>query len=55
MHGLSNGPRLGAILVISPQSQYLRRAENWVRRLDAQAQGSEKQLFTYSVQILAGW
>jgi general secretion pathway protein D len=42
--------RLGAILVISPQSQYLRRAETWIRRLDAQAQGSEKQLFTYSVQ-----
>jgi general secretion pathway protein D len=42
--------RLGSILVISPQSQYLRRAETWIRRLDAQAQGSEKQLFTYSVQ-----
>ena len=42
--------RLGAILVISPQPQYLRRAENWIRRLDAQAQGSEKQLFTYAVQ-----
>jgi general secretion pathway protein D len=42
--------RLGAILVISPQTQYLKRAETWIRRLDAQAQGSEKQLFTYSVQ-----
>jgi general secretion pathway protein D len=42
--------RLGAILVISPQPQYLRRAESWIRRLDAQAQGNEKQLFTYSVQ-----
>jgi general secretion pathway protein D len=42
--------RLSAILVISPQPQYLRRAETWIRRLDAQAQGSEKQLFTYSVQ-----
>jgi general secretion pathway protein D len=42
--------RMGAILVISPQPQYLRRAETWIRRLDAQAQGSEKQLFTYSVQ-----
>jgi general secretion pathway protein D len=42
--------RLGAILVISPQLQYLRRAETWIHRLDAQAQGSEKQLFTYSVQ-----
>jgi general secretion pathway protein D len=42
--------RLSAILVISPQAQYLRRAETWIRRLDAQAEGNEKQLFTYSVQ-----
>ena len=42
--------RLGAILVISPQPQYLRRAESWIRRLDKQAEGNEKQLFTYSVQ-----
>ena len=42
--------RLGAILVISPQPQYLRRAETWIRRLDAQAEGNEKQLFTYAVQ-----
>ncbi|MGJ4961324.1 type II secretion system secretin GspD [Bradyrhizobium sp. HKCCYLRH3061] len=42
--------RLRSILVISPQVQYLRRAETWVRKLDAQAQGSEKQLFTYAVQ-----
>lgn len=42
--------RLGSILVISPQPQYLRRAETWIRRLDAQAQGNEEQLFTYAVQ-----
>jgi general secretion pathway protein D len=42
--------RLRAILIVSPQGQYLRRAETWVHKLDAQAQGSEKQLFTYSVQ-----
>jgi len=42
--------RLNSILVISPQPQYLRRAESWIRRLDAQAQGSEKQLYTYAVQ-----
>jgi general secretion pathway protein D len=42
--------RLGAILVISPQPQYLRRAETWIRRLDKQAEGNEKQLFTYAVQ-----
>jgi general secretion pathway protein D len=37
--------RLGAILVISPQRGYLDRASEWVRRLDAQAAGSEKQLW----------
>jgi len=42
--------RLSSILVISPQPQYLRRAETWIRRLDAQAEGSEKQLYTYAVQ-----
>jgi len=42
--------RLGAILIVSAQPKYLSRAETWVRRLDAQAEGSEKQLFTYAVQ-----
>src|SRR5262249_56878391 len=42
--------RLGAILIVSPQPRYLKRAESWVRRLDAQAEGSEKQFFTYAVQ-----
>jgi general secretion pathway protein D len=42
--------RLASILVISPQPKYLRRAETWIRRLDAQAQNGEKQLFTYAVQ-----
>jgi len=42
--------RLGAILIVSPQQKYLQRAESWVRRLDAQAEGSEKQFYTYSVQ-----
>ncbi|HET9715108.1 MAG TPA: type II secretion system secretin GspD [Pseudolabrys sp.] len=42
--------RLRSILVISPQRQYLKRAESWIRRLDAQAEGNEKQLFTYIVQ-----
>ncbi|MGA2125108.1 MAG: type II secretion system secretin GspD [Xanthobacteraceae bacterium] len=42
--------RLKAILVISPQRAYLARAESWIRKLDAQAEGSEKQFFTYSVQ-----
>jgi general secretion pathway protein D len=42
--------RLGAILIVSAQPKYLARAESWVRRLDAQAEGREKQFFTYSVQ-----
>jgi len=42
--------RLGAILVISPQPRYLSRAEAWIRKLDAHAEGSEKQFYTYAVQ-----
>ncbi len=42
--------RLKAILVISPQRAYLARADTWIRKFDAQAEGSEKQFFTYSVQ-----
>ena len=41
---------LGSILVISSQPRYIARAEDWIRRLDAHAQESEKQLFTYPVQ-----
>jgi general secretion pathway protein D len=39
--------RLKSILVISPQRSYMVRAERAIRRLDAKAQGPEKQLFTY--------
>jgi len=42
--------RLAAILIISPQREYLVRAEGWIKRLDAQASGSEKQFYTYKVQ-----
>jgi general secretion pathway protein D len=42
--------RLGAILVITPQKSYLARAITWIHRLDTQAQGSEKQFYTYAVQ-----
>jgi general secretion pathway protein D len=42
--------RLAAILVISAQPQYLSRARAWIERLDARAQGTEKQFFTYRVQ-----
>ena len=43
--------RLGAILVISPQRNYLDRAAEWVHRLDAQAAGNEKQFFTYMQSV----
>ncbi|HEY8072041.1 MAG TPA: type II secretion system secretin GspD [Methylocystis sp.] len=42
--------RLAAILVISAQPQYLSRARAWIERLDARAQGNERQFFTYRVQ-----
>ena len=42
--------KLSAILVISSQSGYITRAREWIRRLDARAQGAEKQIFTYRVQ-----
>jgi general secretion pathway protein D len=42
--------RLKAVLVITPQRQYLARAEDWVRKLDAQATGTERQFYTYPVQ-----
>lgn len=42
--------RLSSILVISSQSQYLSRARAWIQRLDARAEGSEKQFYTYRVQ-----
>jgi len=42
--------QLNAVLIISPQPEYLSRAETWVRRFDSRAEGSEKQFFTYLVQ-----
>lgn len=42
--------RMGAILVITPQSQYLSRATTWIHRLDNRGEGSEKQFYTYVVQ-----
>jgi general secretion pathway protein D len=39
--------RLKSILVISKQPRYLRQAEQWVRRLDARAVGTQRQLYTY--------
>ena len=42
--------RLGAILVVTSQPSYLSRAQGWIRRLDAKAIGTERQLHVYQVQ-----
>jgi general secretion pathway protein D len=42
--------QLSAILVVSPQQKYLARAAEWIRRFDSQAEGSEKQFYTYTAQ-----
>jgi general secretion pathway protein D len=42
--------RLGAILVVTSQPNYLSRAQGWIRRLDAKAIGTERQLHVYQVQ-----
>jgi len=41
---------LSAILAITPQPGYLSRARAWIERLDARAQGVQKQFFSYRVQ-----
>ena len=42
--------RLSSILVISSQSEYISRARAWIEKLDARAEHSDKQFFTYRVQ-----
>jgi general secretion pathway protein D len=42
--------RLGAILVVTSQPSYLPRAQGWIKRLDAKAIGTERQLHVYQVQ-----
>jgi general secretion pathway protein D len=42
--------RLSAILVMTPQAQYLERAETWIKRLDHAATGAEAQLYVYHIQ-----
>lgn len=42
--------QLSAILVVSPQQKYLARAAEWIRRFDSQAEGSQKQFYTYTAQ-----
>lgn len=42
--------RINAVLVITPQSEYLGRAEEWIRRLDRGGSESGAQLFVYYVK-----
>ncbi len=42
--------KLKSVLIISPNRTYLTRAERWVRRMDAQARGSERQFYTYNAR-----
>jgi general secretion pathway protein D len=42
--------QLSSVLVVSPQQKYLTRAAEWVRRFDAQAEGNQKQFYTYTAQ-----
>lgn len=44
--------RLGSVMVITYQEDYLRKAEEWIRILDRGAAGSGKQLFVYRVKNL---
>jgi general secretion pathway protein D len=52
--------RLGSIMVITYQEDYLYKAEEWIRILDRGAAGAGKQLFVYRVKnleapVLAGY
>jgi general secretion pathway protein D len=42
--------RSKSVLIISKQPQYLTEAQNWVRRLDEQAAGPQRQFYTYSLR-----
>jgi general secretion pathway protein D len=42
--------RLKSILVISKQPRYLAQAQQWVRRMDQRAVGTQKQLYTYMLR-----
>lgn len=42
---------MGSILVVTPKKSYLKKVEEWIKRLDkAPELGAEEQLFVYSVQ-----
>jgi len=45
--------RLNAILVISTRSDYLQRAQNWIQKLDATADGSRRRPAVYPLQTTA--
>ena len=52
--------RLGSVMVITYQDEYLYKAEEWIKILDRGAAGAGKQLFVYRVKnleapILAGY
>jgi general secretion pathway protein D len=52
--------RLGSVMVITFQEDYLRKAEEWIEILDRGAAGAGKQLFVYRVKnleatVLAGY
>lgn len=42
--------RLKSVLVISSRPEYLRKAEDWLRRIDLAGQATEKQVQVYHVQ-----
>jgi general secretion pathway protein D len=42
--------RLKAVLAISSRPEYLRRADDWLRRLQATGQANERQTFSYKVR-----
>jgi len=42
--------RLGAVLVIASQPLYLKKAADWIRRIDVVGQSQDKQLFVYHIQ-----
>ncbi len=42
--------RLNAVLVISPQPGYIKRAENWIERLDRSTDETGRRLFVYYVE-----
>ncbi|MGI9504233.1 MAG: secretin N-terminal domain-containing protein, partial [Geminicoccaceae bacterium] len=42
--------RLNSIIVVAAQPSYLDRARSWIERLDKAAEGSDEQVYFYSVQ-----